>query len=119
MANEAPTSQPPEAQPPRQAGPPSQPDIDPGRDNAERLQSRAYESDFAALPASELEGTIARPGPVGSGIDQTSLPLVAVAVGCVLVLLGIFFASFVVLGLGLLVFLVGVVWRVVSGRFRR
>lgn len=95
------------------------PDIDPGRDSAERVQSRASSSDFAALPREELEAASARRGPAGAGIDAVSLPLVTIAMGCIALLLGLFFSSFVVLGVALLVLLVGVVWRAVAGRRRR
>ena len=96
----------------------SGPDVDPGRDNAARLQSRAYESNFAALPAAELEGTSQRPGPVGTGIDEISVPLVVIAVGFVTMLLGLFFSSFLILGAGLVVLLAGAVWRGLTSRRR-
>lgn len=94
-------------------------DLDPGRDSAERVQSRPYSSPFAALPASELEGVPEHPGPVGSTIDGIAWSLVAVAAGYVLLLLGMFFGSFIVLGLGLLVLLGGAVWRLIQGQRRR
>ncbi|HVM00339.1 MAG TPA: hypothetical protein VM324_13690 [Egibacteraceae bacterium] len=91
----------------------------PAQENNERILERGYESDFARLPDEEVDA-IPRPGggPHG-GIDAgpQRLPLVVVAVGVVLAILGFGLPSGVALAAGIGLVVAGGVWA--GGNTRR
>lgn len=82
------------------------------RDSNERIQERAYESDFARLPEEEVDA-ISRPGagPHG-GLDTgpSNLPLVMIAVGAVVAFTAFGLNSAIPLAVGLVLVVAGSIW---------
>lgn len=84
----------------------------PARDNNDRIAERGYESDFARLPAQEVD-LIERPGggPHGSlDTGPANLPLAVIAVGGVIAFAALGFKHVAPLAIGLLLVLVGGIW---------
>jgi hypothetical protein len=94
------------------------PDPAPAARNPERIQERAYESDWAGLPADETDGQLdPGAGPVGSvGASGRSVPLTTIAVGFGLLFLTFLLDNPVPLMVGLLLIVVGGVWSGLTER---
>lgn len=91
----------------------------PATENPDRIQDRAYESNWAAQPAEETDGQLdPGAGPEGGvGTSGRSVPLTTIAIGFGLLFFTFLLDSWVPLALGLLLIVVGGIWSGLTERY--